>query len=101
MERSPVARHASTPAELKERILAERTGTPLLIYRAGCGHQHICGLPEQASPVTIGRPAENDIPLEWDLEVSRLHAAVERIGGDWTITDDGLSSNCSFVNGDR
>jgi hypothetical protein len=101
MEGSPVARHASTPAELKERIAAERSGTPLLIYRDGGGHQRICELPDQASSVSIGRRADNDIALEWDLEVSRLHAAVERIGGDWTITDDGLSSNGSFVNGDR
>jgi FHA domain len=101
MDRSPVARHASTPAELKERIAAERTGAPLLIYRDGGGRQHICELSGEASSVTIGRRADNDIALEWDLEVSRLHAAVERIGADWTITDDGLSSNGSFVNGDR
>jgi pSer/pThr/pTyr-binding forkhead associated (FHA) protein len=30
-----------------------------------------------------------------------VHAEVERIAGDWAVTDDGLSSNGTFVNGDR
>jgi pSer/pThr/pTyr-binding forkhead associated (FHA) protein len=98
---SPIGRHVSTPAELKERIEAERTGAPMIIYRDGGDHQRIVELAEPVTRITIGRRADNDIALEWDLEVSRLHAAIERIGGDWTITDDGLSSNGSYVNGER
>jgi pSer/pThr/pTyr-binding forkhead associated (FHA) protein len=30
-----------------------------------------------------------------------LHAELERVGGDWTLSDDGLSRNGSFVNGAR
>src|SRR5919201_2597899 len=101
MRGSPVARHASSPAELKERIEAERGGEPFLVYRDGAWHQRIFGLAEGVSRVTIGRRANNDIALEWDVEVSRLHAALDRIGDDWTITDDGLSRNGSFVNGER
>src|ERR671931_1612837 len=101
MRGSPVARHASSPAELKERIEAERGGEPFLVYRDWAGHQRIFGLAEGVSRVTIGRRANNDIALEWDVEVSRLHAALDRIGDDWTITDDGLSRNGSFVNGER
>ena len=34
--------------------------------------------------------------------MSGAHAQLERIGGsDWTLTDDGLSRNGSFVNGER
>jgi pSer/pThr/pTyr-binding forkhead associated (FHA) protein len=33
--------------------------------------------------------------------VSRAHAELERIGGVWTISDDGLSRNGTFVNGER
>jgi pSer/pThr/pTyr-binding forkhead associated (FHA) protein len=33
--------------------------------------------------------------------VSRLHAVIEHVGDTWTITDDNMSSNGSFVNGSR
>ena len=39
--------------------------------------------------------------LPWDSEVSRLHAELERIGDEWILTDEGLSRNGSFINGDR
>jgi pSer/pThr/pTyr-binding forkhead associated (FHA) protein len=41
------------------------------------------------------------VVIEGDLLVSRLHAKLERIGGAWTIVDDGLSRNGTFVNGQR
>ena len=40
------------------------------------------------------------MPLPWDEEVSRLHAELVRRGDDWTVSDDGLSLNGSFVNGE-
>jgi pSer/pThr/pTyr-binding forkhead associated (FHA) protein len=49
----------------------------------------------------VGRAPEADIALTWDPEVSRTHALLERIGDRWTLVDDGLSSNGSFVNGAR
>jgi hypothetical protein len=39
--------------------------------------------------------------LAWDSEVSRTHAQLELIGGEWALVDDGLSRNGSFVNGER
>jgi pSer/pThr/pTyr-binding forkhead associated (FHA) protein len=51
--------------------------------------------------VTIGRSSQADLTLSWDAEVSRLHAAVEYLGAQWTIIDDGLSRNGTFVNGRR
>ena len=30
-----------------------------------------------------------------------MHAALERVGDDWTVVDDGLSRNGTFVNGER
>ncbi len=51
--------------------------------------------------VTIGRSPQADIALTWDDEVSRLHAAVEWMSTHWTIVDDGLSRNGTFVNGER
>ena len=39
-----------------------------------------------------------DVQLTGDARVSRVHAILERAGGDWTLFDDGLSRNGSFVN---
>jgi pSer/pThr/pTyr-binding forkhead associated (FHA) protein len=99
--KSPIAPHTSTPAELKERIEAERAGDPFLVYRDANGAQQICSLPSPRATVTIGRQAKNDIALEWDKRVSRLHAVIEHVGDNWTITDDNMSSNGTFVNRDR
>lgn len=57
--------------------------------------------PLQAALVTIGRAAFADVVIDGDLLVSRLHAKLERVGGVWTIVDDGLSRNGTFVNGQR
>jgi pSer/pThr/pTyr-binding forkhead associated (FHA) protein len=98
---SPLAPHASSPAELQERIEAERAGTPFLVYRDHEGHQHLLELRGGQERVTIGRRPVNDVALVWDGDVSRLHAELERIAGDWTIADDGLSQNGTWVNGER
>ena len=57
--------------------------------------------PLQAAVMTIGRAAFTDVVIEGDPLVSRLHAKLERVGGVWTIVDDGLSRNGTFVNGRR
>lgn len=36
--------------------------------------------------------------LSWDPAVSRIHARLERLGDEWTVEDDGLSANGTFVN---
>src|SRR3954453_21216909 len=98
---SPLAPHAASPAELQERLRVERDGDPFLVFRDDGGDQHIEVLDGRAGRVTVGRSPGNDIALSWDSEVSRLHAEVEHIGDEWIITDEGLSRNGSFVNGDR
>jgi FHA domain len=90
-----------SPAELKALIEAERTGVPFVYWRDGAGHQKILMLPLGGPRVTIGRREQSDIPLAWDPEVSRAHALLEAIGEEWTLVDDGLSRNGSFVNGGR
>jgi len=100
-DQSPLAAHAATPAELRERIEAEREGTPFLVLRDGDGAQRLLVLDPTKERVTIGRSAGNDVALQWDTEVSRLHAELERLGDEWTAADDGLSRNGSFVNGQR
>jgi pSer/pThr/pTyr-binding forkhead associated (FHA) protein len=92
---------APSPRELKALIEAERTSEPFLHWRDGDGEQHILLLPVARGRVTIGRREQSDIPLSWDLEVSRAHALLEPIGEEWTLIDDGLSRNGTFVNGSR
>src|SRR5688500_188244 len=100
-ERALTGPHASTPAELKQRLEAERRGTPFLLFRDDGGHQRIVELDDGAPRVTIGRRPENDIALPWDAEVSRVHAQLEPVGRDWSLIDDGISRNGSYVNGER
>ena len=100
MARDPLERHGSTPEELRERLAAERRGTPFLIYRDAESRQVLVEL-SQRGRLTIGRSSRNDIALSWDGEVSRLHAVVELVGANWVLSDDRLSRNGSFVNGER
>jgi pSer/pThr/pTyr-binding forkhead associated (FHA) protein len=92
-ERSLADPHASTPAELKARLEAERRGIPFLLYRDRDGRQGIAALDAQANRITIGRRPDNDVALEWDSEISRVHAQLEPVGRDWVLIDDGLSRN--------
>ena len=101
LEDSPLARHAATPAELQERLAAERGGEPFLVLRRDGGPQQLFALHPGLRRVTIGRGPANDIALPWDTEVSRVHAELERLGGEWTVVDDGLSRNGTWVNGTR
>lgn len=97
--RGPVP--AETAGELKARIEAERRGVPFLVYRDGEGRQRIHGLAGDRGRLSVGRSEAADVSLEFDGEVSRVHAELERVGEEWTLADDGLSRNGSFVNGER
>jgi hypothetical protein len=90
-----------SPRDLKALIEAERTGMPFVYWRDREGVQHILMLGPDRGQVQIGRRDNSDIPLAWDPEVSRLHALLDPVGEQWTLVDDGLSRNGSFVNGSR
>ncbi|MEA2229588.1 MAG: hypothetical protein QOF04_3218 [Solirubrobacteraceae bacterium] len=92
---------ASTPAELEERMDADRRGRPYVLYRDGDRVQHIRSLDGRGDRLTVGRDPASDVPLVWDADVSRAHAALERLGIEWAIVDDGPSRNGTFVNGER
>jgi pSer/pThr/pTyr-binding forkhead associated (FHA) protein len=100
MAQSPLQAHSATPAELRERIEAERRGRPFLVFRDGDGDQRLLDLAGMER-LSVGRGAGNELSLPWDTEVSRLHAELEAIAGEWTVSDDGLSRNGTFVNGNR
>jgi len=95
-----VSPHAATAVELKAQIEAEREGRPFLIHRDGEGRHQLTSLGADRERLTLGRRSSADLALNWDEEVSRLHAELVRTGGDWTLVDNGLSMNGSFVNGE-
>ena len=93
------ARHELAPSELSEMIAAERAGRPFLAFRDVDGVLRLIEL--EGDRFLIGRDAGNDLALSWDVEVSRVHALFERLAGTWTVVDDDLSRNGTFVNGLR
>ena len=101
MKALPPALRLVSPSELAARIDAERRGAPFLLYLDDGRRQQIVDLGPRTETLTIGREPESDIRLDWDEEVSRAHALLERVGSAWTLVDDGLSRNGSFVNGQR
>ena len=92
--------HSLSPSELEGLLEAERQGVPFLAYRDGTGDLRLEPLASRGR-VAIGRSERADLPLAWDAEVSRTHAQLELLGGEWTLVDEGLSRNGSFVNGER
>lgn len=95
---SPGTPRAVTALELKAQIEAERDGHPFLVFRDGEGRQTIFVLEGRGERVTLGRRPPADLVIDWDEEVSRVHAELFRTGGEWTLVDDGLSLNGSFLN---
>ena len=92
--------HSLAPAELGNLLEAERQGIPFVAYKDETGGLRLEAL-RDVERITIGRGEHNGLVLGWDPEVSRTHAQLELVGGTWTIVDDGLSRNGSFVNGER
>lgn len=97
----PQRLHSSTPAELQARIAAQREGRPFLLLRTDAGEQRIVVLGDDRDTLSVGRDEAADVPMPWDGKVSRLHATLERAGDAWTIADDGLSRNGTYVNLER
>jgi pSer/pThr/pTyr-binding forkhead associated (FHA) protein len=71
-----------------------------LLYRDDEGARQVVSL-EPLSSLTIGRGSGCDLRLPWDERVSRVHAQLDRVGQHWTVVDDGLSRNGTFLNGER
>jgi pSer/pThr/pTyr-binding forkhead associated (FHA) protein len=97
---SPITPHTASPAELKQRIEAERRGRPFLLLRDDQGRQRIVELDAQG-PQTIGRSEEAEVRIDWDTQVSSAHVELRKLAGDWLAIDDGMSRNGTFVNGER
>ncbi len=87
----------TSAAELKAQIEAERGGRPFLVLRDGEGEQRIVTIEEGTAELWVGRGEAAGLRIDWDEEVSVLHAQIEVVAGECTLLDDGLSRNGSFV----
>lgn len=91
----------TSAAELKAQIEAERGGRPFLVLRDGAAAQRIVVVEAGAAELWVGRGDAAGLRIDWDEEVSALHAQIEVVGDECTLLDDGLSRNGSFVGEER
>ncbi|MEX0972277.1 MAG: FHA domain-containing protein [Solirubrobacterales bacterium] len=94
-------RPQTSAPELKAQIEAERGGRPFLVFRDAAGAQRIVTVEPGTGSLWIGRGDSADLRLDWDEEVSALHAQIEVVRDECTLRDDGLSRNGSFVGEQR
>jgi predicted component of type VI protein secretion system len=98
---SPLTVDDATEEELEARKATLALGERFLVFRDGDGRQRMYVLSGNLPSVTVGRRPEADISVPWDPEMSRLHAELRLSAGEWTVSDDGLSQNGTWVNGLR
>jgi pSer/pThr/pTyr-binding forkhead associated (FHA) protein len=97
---SPLAQRPLSGSELQAVIAALRMARSAVYFRNV--DTELCVVPLAPSvQVVVGRREECEIALPWDGAVSRVHCVLRPLGGDWTIEDDGLSRNGTYLNGER
>ena len=101
MRHSALNAHVSSSAQAGSGSDVPSKAIPYLTYHGRDGAHESVHLTEDRSELTIGRRQGNDVALPWDATVSRVHARLQLIGEAWTFSDEGLSRNGSYVNGQR
>lgn len=94
-----LTRIAAPPDECHSPEAVEND-SPRLYYSDG-GRARKLVLSALTPRVLIGRANDTHVTVTSDRSVSRLHSVIEWIGGHWTIRDEGMSRNGTFVNGER
>jgi pSer/pThr/pTyr-binding forkhead associated (FHA) protein len=87
------------PGDLARIQEVERARASFVVYRDDQDEQRVLVL-ETGVPALIGRRETCQVALPWDDRVSRVHAELVPVGGQWAVVDDG-STNGTFVNGER
>jgi class 3 adenylate cyclase len=90
----------ANPAREQARGRGAPAGAPFLLYRdeSDCERMYVLDAERAA---TIGRSEDVDLSLMWDASVSTVHAEAVWLGTHWTIVDEGMSRNGTFVNNER
>jgi hypothetical protein len=94
----PLVPHSMSPRELKALLATERAGSAFLVYRDGAGALQMFALSAHAERISVGRRDGVGLRLAWDTEVSGIHAELQCVAGEWTLVDDGLSTNGTLLN---
>lgn len=89
-----------TGGELQAVLRAEHAGEPFFIYRDSDSKLLVVPFDQTRIQLAIGRSPAADLSIGWDEQVSSLHGVVQRIAGELTLLDDGLSRNGSYLNGE-
>ncbi|HEX4436823.1 MAG TPA: FHA domain-containing protein [Solirubrobacteraceae bacterium] len=97
----PLAKHSLSAPELKALMETEQRAEAFLAFRDEQEQLRFFSTEGRDGASTLGRRPEADLCIAWDSEVSGLHAEIHHAGGEWTIADDGLSTNGTFVDGQR
>jgi pSer/pThr/pTyr-binding forkhead associated (FHA) protein len=74
---------------------------PFLLFKDSHDTEQLFFLTPERTTASVGRQPSADLVLDWDDQVSRVHARFERVNDAWEVVDDGLSSNGTFVNEER
>lgn len=98
MNGGPWPADADEVARLRE---AEKARVPLLLLREASGAHVTVPLADERVRLSVGRADGNDLVLAGDPAVSRVHATLERAGGEWVVVDAGLSRNGTWVGDER
>jgi ABC-type branched-subunit amino acid transport system substrate-binding protein len=70
-------------SELKALVEAEQAGRPFLLYRDGDDNQRLFVFEPGSTSASVGRQRPADLLLDWDDQVSRLHARFEWVNDAW------------------
>jgi pSer/pThr/pTyr-binding forkhead associated (FHA) protein len=96
---TPRTQARSRPA-VGRPLEAEQAGRPFLLYKDADDAEQLLLFASGSSVAVVGRDLQSDLPLNWDEQVSRLHARFELAADYWEIVDD-HSSNGTFLNEER
>src|SRR3954454_15753935 len=97
----PHAPHNSKPREIVELHRHLRTGTPFLAWRPPDAELTFFTLDAARPVTTLGRTRAADVRLTCARQISKLHAELRPLATHWVLADDGLSTNGTFVGGER
>lgn len=92
---------ASAAVKLQAVVKADQSGSSFLVYAGPDGGQRLAILEPGDTSLWLGRDAACEIVLGWDEQVSRTHAELSRTGSGWSVIDEGLSRNGTFVGDER
>ena len=91
-----------SPREGATLLAAVGKGEPFLVWRDEADELRLLELVDlgaRGETLTVGRTGDLGVP--WDDRVSRVHCQLVPVGEEWTVVDDGLSRNGTYVNGEK